>query len=174
MKTKKESALLQQERPQRKNPHHNDTSSNAESQSVNELYRMRASQNIPAADMVAVVKELYPRFDKPLLSKVQRPELYGVDLRQDALNALREKYSTSAVATDADASPEAAPSRSTAHDDHRLKCRIMCRLEDDEYLELLRHIKQDGYHTMQAWLQAMVRRYLKRKNRKESGDAKHS
>lgn len=134
---------------------------------ANELMELRVSQDIPAKDMVEVVRAIYPRFDKPLLSKCQHHELYGVDLRADAMDALREKYPAPTVATpiDADGADEASnPKRDT----HRLTCRISCRLEDDEYEALLRYIKADGYDTMQAWLAYTVRRYIKRRADKEA------
>lgn len=123
----------------------------------NELLELRTNKDIPAREMVTEVRKLFPRFDKPLLSKCQYSDLYGVLLRDEAMTALKLKYAPESVATP-----------SNRKDSHRLKCRISCRLQDEEFADLWRYIRADGYDTMQSWLAHTVRRYIKRRKDKES------
>lgn len=134
----------------------------------NELRELRVNRSIPAKDMVEVVKAIYPRFDKPLLSKCEHGDEYGIDLRRDAMSALYKEYGVTPVATPQDEQKEAAAIPTPKPDNRRLKCRISCRLEDAEYDALLRYIKADGFDTMQAWLSMTVRRYIKRRAAKEA------
>jgi hypothetical protein len=122
----------------------------------NELLELRTKKKIPAREMVDEVRKLFPQFDKPLLSKCQYSDLYGVLLRDEAMTALKAKFAPESVAT-----------ASNRKDSHRLKCRISCRLEDEEFADLWRYIRADGYDTMQSWLAYTVRRYIKRKKDRE-------
>lgn len=115
-----------------------------------ELRELRISKQIPAKDMVAVVQQLYPKYDKTVQSKCENGDAYGVSLRPDALAALYDHFA-----------PELAQARKAAKKDaHRLTCRISARLETAEYEALQRLIEEDGYATMQDWLAATVRSYI--------------
>lgn len=115
-----------------------------------ELRELRLSKQIPAKDMVAVVQQIYPKYDKTVQSKCENGEAYGVSLRPDAMAALYAHFA-----------PELAESRKTAKKDaHRLTCRISARLETADYEALQRLIEAEGYATTQDWLTATVRRYI--------------
>ena len=129
---------------------------------ANELFDLRTSKGIPAKDMVNVVRAIYPRFDKPLLSKCQHPELYGVELLNDAMDALRREYHVTAVAMPTEGAPAIATSK-PKRDHHRRSRRIYCRLEDEDYLMLRECIREDGYKTVQAWMEHVIRYYIKRR-----------
>lgn len=49
-----------------------------------DLSELRQIADIPAKEAVAVIKELYPKFDKPMWSKV-KAGTYGADLPEDAV-----------------------------------------------------------------------------------------
>ena len=117
------------------------------------LKDLRTSKNIPAKEMVEVVRAIYPKYDKTVQSKCENGKLYGVELKRDAMNALIDKFA-----------PEYKRIRKS--DGHKLKRRIGCRLEDLEYETLIKNIRADGYSTVQDWLTAVVRKYNKRKERK--------
>lgn len=116
---------------------------------MDDLRQLRLSKQIPAKDMVSVVQSLYPKYDKTVQSKCENGDAYGVCLRTDAMKALYTKFA-----------PEMLKAKKS---DHRLKCRISCRLEDADYEALQRNIKADGYATMQDFLTDMIRRYNKQK-----------
>ena len=59
----------------------------------NEVRALRLENNLPAKEMVSVVRELYPKFDKTLMSKCEHGDLYGIDLRPDALAAIKQHIS---------------------------------------------------------------------------------
>lgn len=114
-----------------------------------ELRELRLSKQIPAKDMVAVVQQLYPKYDKTVQSKCENGDAYGVSLRPDALAALYDHFA-----------PELAQARKAKKDAHRLTCRISARLETADYEALQRLIEADGYATTQDWLAATVRSYI--------------
>lgn len=121
------------------------------------LRELRTSKQLPAKDMVAVVRELYPKFDKPMLSKCENGDSYGVNIRPDAIEALYSRFA-----------PEILERKRRAKSGgHRLTCRIYGRLENDDYAALQQYIKADGYATMQDWLTAVVRQYLREKTEAE-------
>lgn len=114
------------------------------------LRELRLSKQIPAKDMVAVVQQLYPKYDKTVQSKCENGEAYGVSLRPDAMAALYNRFA-----------PELAQARTAAKKDkRRLTCRISARLETADYEALQQLIKAEGYTTMQDWLTATVRAYI--------------
>lgn len=111
-----------------------------------DLKKLRQSKNIPAKDMVAVIKKIFPKYDKTVQSKCENGAMYGVSLRKDAVDAICDAFA-----------PELKNSRK--NDGHKLTCRISCRLENSEYEALQRNIKADGYTTTQDWLSDVVKRY---------------
>ena len=110
-----------------------------------DLKRLRVSKNISAKEMVEVIKALYPKYDKTIQSKCENGKSYGVSLRKDAEEAIINRFA-----------PEI---KKYKKDDHRLTCRISCRLEDEVYHELMKNVKTDGYITIQSWLTDVVRKY---------------
>ena len=115
-----------------------------------ELRDLRIAKQIPAKDMVAVVQTLYPKYDKTVQSKCENGEAYGVSIRPDAMRALYEKFAPERLE---------APKR-TRHGQHRLTCRISCRLENEDYEALQQLIKASGYATVQDWLTGIVRELI--------------
>lgn len=112
-----------------------------------ELRELRVTKQIPAKDMVAVVQALYPKYDKTVQSKCENGEAYGVTIRPDAMKALYERFAPERL----------EPPKKTRHGQHRLTCRITCRLEDDDYAALQQLIEASGCATVQEWLTGVVR-----------------
>ena len=104
---------------------------------------------LPAKDMVAVVQELYPKYDKTMQSKCENGDDYGISLRPDAMKALYEKFA-----------PGGTKASRRKKDRHRLTGRITCRLEDADMEALQQRMKADGYATAQELMTALVRQYL--------------
>ena len=117
-----------------------------------ELRSLRLDKQIPAKDMVAVVRALYPKYDKTVQSKCENGEAYGVDLRPDALEALYRAFTPERL----------EPPRRTRHGQHRLTRRISCRLEDEDYAALQQLIEASGYATMQDWLTDVIQGLLRK------------
>lgn len=115
----------------------------------NRLRDLRLSQSLASQEMVDTVREIYPKYDKPLQSKCESSDVYGVELRRDALKALYMKYD-----------PEGWKKRQKAADGHRLTCRISCRLDDETYKRLIGQIRQDGFKTVQDWIEDQVLAYI--------------
>ena len=115
-----------------------------------ELRALRLEKRIPARELADAIREIYPRFDKALLSKVEHGVDYGVSLRPDVMDALYRKFA-----------PELLEARRRARmGGNRLTCRISARLEEGAHSALQRQIRADGYATTQDWVADMVYKYL--------------
>ena len=116
-----------------------------------ELRDLRISKQIPAKEMVAVVQNLYPKYDKTVQSKCENGETYGVSIRPDAMKALYERFAPERL----------EPPKRARHGKHRLTCRISCRLENEDYEALQQLIAASGCATVQDWLTGIVRELIR-------------
>lgn len=127
-------------------------------------------KKIPRAEIVATVCKLHPKFDKYLLSKCEQVDKYGIELCEDGMNAVLERFAPELLSAPASEVKEEAgdntekPKPGRKSGGHRLHKEIRCRLEDDEHERLMQKIKSDGFDTIQAWLTFVVRNYLKGAN----------
>ena len=111
---------MPRERPQQKEMLPTVYQPGGEKSTRNELMELRGGRGLPAREMVAVVQELYPKYDKTMQSKCEHGEEYGVLLRPDALTALYSRFA-----------PDVLEARKRSrHGKHRLTCRVTARLED--------------------------------------------
>lgn len=118
-----------------------------ESSKGNPLRDLRLSRNLPVKDMVEVVRESFPKYDKTCQSKAEHSEAYGMQLLPEAMTLLYKRF---------------APERMNRpkKDRHRLTCRIFCRLPEADYRALQQRLKADGL-TVQDWLTSVIHSYLK-------------
>lgn len=119
----------------------------------NELSVLRTEKKLSGKEMVEVVQESYPKFDKTLLSKCENGDAYGIDLRKNAVDALYERFD-----------PDRLTRRKRKQDGHRLTCRISCRLENEDYEKLKLLVTRAGYRTMQELLTSLVLDYIRRES----------
>lgn len=61
-----------------------------------DLKSFREERNVAACDIVAVMREQYPGYDKTLQSKVERPDRYGIRLVNDAERLIDEAFAKTA------------------------------------------------------------------------------
>lgn len=127
-----------------------------------ELRDLRITRGLTAPQMVAVVQRLYPKYDKPLQSKCEHGDEYGIDLRRDALDALKAEFTpgTEQIETETAGQNERTQDKLRRTENRRLPCRIYGRLSKTAYTELQQAIRADGYVTIQAWMENAVERYL--------------
>ena len=132
------------------------------------LRELRTSKEIPGKEIVKVIKSRFPGYDKMLQSKCENPAKYGVGLVPEAMSLIIETFAPELLTVSAEApdeetvaedKPRAAPKR--RGDTHRLKRRLHCRLEEEDYDALMEYIHDEGFDTVQAWLTYMVRKVLK-------------
>lgn len=126
-----------------------------------ELRAVRILNGLKAADMANVVKELYPRHNRQLLSHCEHGEETGVMLRPDALNQLKLKYCPEFIGR-----AVALPAKRTTPWRSRTK-QIHCRLTDEKFAALQRRLRQDGL-TAQDFIEEKVNAYLKAYEEKEN------
>ena len=115
----------------------------------NELRDLRLLSGIPAPTIADAVREIFPKFDRYLLSKCEQPDLYGVTLLPRGMKAAR------ALA------PEVTPKKK---DGHKNQFRIYCRMDQATYNRLISQIRQDGFKTVQDWMLDQVLAYINANN----------
>lgn len=111
---------------------------------------LREEKGIPAKDLVDVINETYVKYDKYLQSKVEKGDLYGIELRTDAIDALLRRF----------APEKLAEVRHKRGGRHKLSKSIYGRLPDKMYEELWDAIQKRGFTSMQSWLTYIVVHYL--------------
>ena len=116
---------------------------------MSDLRDLRLSSGIPASEIAEAVKQVFPKFDRYLLSKCEQPDLYGVALLPRGMKAAR------ALA------PEIKPKKK---DGHRNQFRIYCRMDESTYKRLIAQIHQDGFKTVQDWIMDQVLAYINATN----------
>lgn len=154
MNEKKEAVLLAQERPQAQTiePTNNVNHPHQDVNSHNALRELRLAKEIPVADMVAIVQQRYPGYDKHLQSKAERSHHYGIRLCDDALEDLQARYA-----------PAEEPVKQPKPDKRTLPCRISCRMSVLDYNLLMDCITEEGFSTTQDWLYSHLKKYLRAK-----------
>jgi hypothetical protein len=113
-----------------------------------DLQRLRLNHSIPMDDMVKVAQEIYPKLDKPLLSKTMN-DGYGIDLKPDAVKALAQTYD-----------PEGWDKR-REKDRHTLKLGVRCRLTEEEFNAFSIAWRAAGYSSANECVRSLIHRYLR-------------
>ena len=111
-------------------------------------------------ELIGVLRERYPKYDKSLHSKVCSPEKYGVRLLEQAEQLLLEEFGTGP-----ECSPQTGQENAVKRDKRRLPCRIYARLTESEYAALQQAIKASGCLTVQEYLRKLIKKDLKRRER---------
>jgi hypothetical protein len=101
-------------------------------------------------EIVKIIREHYPKYDKYLHSKVKRPELYAIRLIEEAEKLI---------------SPE-KPQEARRTDRHRLKGRVSCRLSERKKRRLQLALKRKGITSMQDGLTYIIDWFLGEQNAK--------
>ena len=101
-------------------------------------------------EIVKIIREHYPKYDKFLHSKVKRPEFYAVRLIEEAEKLI---------------SPE-KPQETRRADRHRLRCRVSCRLSERKKRRLQQALRKYGIISMQDGLTYIIDWFLGERNAK--------
>ena len=115
----------------------------------NDLRTLRLSYDLPSQELVDFIRPFAPKYDRPLQSKAESPEVHGVQLRPDLLKKLYLKYD-----------PAAWEKRKREKDGHKNPFRISCRRDGETYKKLIGQIRQDGFRTVQDWILDQVLAYI--------------
>ncbi len=113
-----------------------------------DVKQYRTSRGLKAKDIVSVIREGYPRYDKFLHSKIENPDC-GVTLVPGAELLLTSAYGKE-------------PQKRRRRDERRLPCRISARIESWK-LERLQQRFLCG-QTMQDFLYDLVTKVLEKEN----------
>lgn len=107
----------------------------------------REERGITARDMIDVARESYPKYDKYLHSKVERPDEYGVR----PVLALESAWECAFAST---------AKKCHKRDNRRFKARIQCRMTQTEFDRLQHRFRSQGFDTMQAGIKYLITTYL--------------
>ena len=107
----------------------------------------REERGIKGHQLVDIMRERFPKYDKHLHSKVERPQEYGIRLVSQAERLLQEAF--------AKTDPTAGKP-----DRRRLPSKVQCRMTKRKYERLQRALKRNGYDTIQAGLAYIIDRFL--------------
>lgn len=116
-----------------------------------QMKEFREGLSLSQRDIVDVVQESAPGFDKYLLSKVERPEKYGIRLLNEIEQTLVEAF------------PQTAP-EPRKPDRRKNPCRLYCRVGKRMYGRLQRALQADGFKTTQDGLVYIISKYLEGKD----------
>lgn len=112
-----------------------------------QIKEFRESRKLSPREIVEVVQEDAPRFDRYLLSKCEHPDKYGIRL----LNEIEQNL--------AEAFPPTVPG-ARKPDRRKNPCRLYCRVGKPVYERLQRALRADGFETVQAGLNYIIGKYL--------------
>ena len=112
--------------------------------------------DIPVKDMVEVVRNIYPKYDKVIQSKCEHGEDYGIQLRKDAMDALLVKYEQSL------AKPSKKEQRTKGY-------RVQCRLSLERYIQFQRSVRAANT-SIQSVLETAVVNFINQNQREDSHD----
>lgn len=108
------------------------------------LPQFEKDQGISAKDIVPVMRKQYRKYDKPLHSKLKRPDAYGICLLPKAAKFLKEAFPTA-----------------RKRENRRLSHRVQFRLSEWHYEALQRVLKEKyGFSTTQDGLSYIVVQFL--------------
>ena len=113
----------------------------------NPIRDLRLTHQLSAPEMADVVRNIYPKFDRYLLSKCEASEVYGIQLMQDAKKALLLKYD---------------PLMLKKKDNRKCPHRIQCRLDDETFKAFIAKSRADGFKTINDCLVDLIKAYTVR------------
>lgn len=102
------------------------------------------------ADIVAILKARFVKYDKTLQSKCENTDQYGIEPCKAAFDLLDIHFKRTKRATR-----------------HRRQKRVMCRLTDDDYAAFKSAIEASSYPTMQAYMERSIKRFIKRRTMRD-------
>lgn len=126
---------------------------------VNNLLRLkgiRESTGSMAKDVATLLRTIFPKFTRQLLSQAENPEQYGVLIHPAAMELICTTYQirleTSAPKITVD-KPKKKPNR-------RLGRKLTLRMTPGDFDVLQKRVQSDGYESVQAWLYTQIMQLL--------------
>lgn len=115
-----------------------------------DMKEFREQRDLSVKEVVGVVKETAPGFDRFLLSKVENPEKYGIRLLNGIEQSLEDAF---------------MPAKKPVKKDNRKKpCKLTFRLGKVKMRQLQQAAFTEGFETMQACLEYVVCCWLEERN----------
>lgn len=118
-----------------------------------DLKDFRRDKDIPAREIIAEVRAIYPSYDKMLQSKCENGEKYGIMLRFKAVDAVIKRFAPEKY--------EAIKKRRQGG--HKLTATVFCRVDAETHRKLRAAIDKAGYPSVQAWVAEKVLDFIKEK-----------
>lgn len=115
-----------------------------------DVKEFRETRDLSVKDVVSVVRESAPGFDRFLLSKVENPEKYGIRLLNGIEQALEDSFS--------------APKKPSKPDNRKKPCKLTLRLGKLKMRQLQQAAFTEGFETMQSCLEYIVTTWLEERS----------
>ncbi|MBR2132673.1 MAG: hypothetical protein IJ955_09130 [Oscillospiraceae bacterium] len=131
---------------------------------VNQLERVKdLLEDIGAMDkdVALVVRDMFPKFNRQLLSQCKNWKDYGIILHPNGLRAICNAYHQQLPRTPARGVPTDAEVPPKKPENRKLCRKLAFRITTDDFEVLQQRIRRDGYETMQDWLYAQIIDLLK-------------
>ena len=113
-----------------------------------DVRKFEEERGLKPAHLIAIIREMYPKYDKSIHSHVKNPENYGVRWVDDLELAILEAF------------PE-KPEKRPTEEHRRFPCRVQARLSKHAYGLLQQRLAADGFDTVQAGLSFIISKYIR-------------
>ena len=118
--------------------------------------QFREQRGISQIEAVRVIQEIHPGMDKPLFSKVENPDKYGIRLTNSAEQALEDAFPTTVL-------------KARKPENRRKPKRVQFRISKTKFERLQRALNAHGYDTMQDGLEFIVNSWLEGMAKEKAG-----
>ena len=117
------------------------------------LRDVRAASGATGKQLVSVVKDAFPKFNRQLLAQLEAPEKYGAIIHPNALRLFCDAYGVEIETAVKTAKPRKQERRKLPH-------KLTVRISDHDFALLQLRIEKDGYGTVQSWVHAQIKKAL--------------
>lgn len=118
----------------------------------------RAEKNIQSRDMIAAMRDAYPKYGKPTQCMIDNPEKYGVCLTPAAEQLLSARFGQAV---------KSAP-RTRRKPNRAKPNRLFVRLSDELYSEVKRLMGQTNCNSMQDFLETLLLAFVEKSKKHEA------
>ena len=126
---------------------------------VNNLLRLkgvRESTGSMAKDVATLLRTIFPKFTRQLLSQAENPEQYGVLIHPAAMELICTTYQ---IRLDK-SGPKITVDKPRKKPNRRLGRKLTLRMTPGDFDVLQKRVQSDGFESVQAWLYTQIRKLL--------------
>lgn len=111
-------------------------------------------------EIALVVRDVFPKFNRQLLSQCEAPEQYGIIIHPAALQTICSAYGIRLQMDDPVVTVEEEAPKAKKESRRKLPRKLTLRMTERDFERLQEHVKAGGYESVQAWLYDAVLKAL--------------